>query len=142
MGRDDARAVAGLQGGRAPARAFADFMRYAVSSRPVEQFDTEVTLPEWQLEDEDDAYFGDPLEDEIFVDENGMPIANPGPYGGDRRYDDVVAPDNMSEEWLDEVLRRSEGERRSERRNEPPPRNDRNAPSAPAIRPQENDPTQ
>ncbi len=141
MGRDDARAVAGLQGGRAPARAFADFMRYAVSSRPVEEFDTEVTLPEWQLEDEDDAYFGDPLDDEIFVDENGMPISDPGAYGGDRRYEDVVAPDNMSEEWLDEVLRRSEGDRRSERRNTPPP-NDRDEPAAPAIRAQEDDPTQ
>ena len=30
MGRDDAKPVAGLQGGTAPARAFADFMRYAV----------------------------------------------------------------------------------------------------------------
>jgi penicillin-binding protein 1A len=142
MGRDDARAVAGLQGGRAPARAFADFMTYAVSSRPVEEFDTEVTLPEWQLEDEDDAYFGDPFEDEVFVDENGMPIADPGAYGGDRRYEDVVAPDNMSEEWLDEVLRRSEGERRSERRNSPSPPNDRDAPAAPAIRAQEDESTQ
>lgn len=141
MGRDDARAVAGLQGGRAPARAFADFMRYAVSSRPVEEFDTEVTLPEWQLEDEDDAYFGDPLDDEIFVDENGMPISGPGAYGGDQRYEDVVAPDNMSEEWLDEVLRRSEGQRRSERRNTPAP-NERNEPTAPAIRAQEDNPTQ
>lgn len=142
MGRDDARTVAGLQGGRAPARAFADFMRYAVSSRPVEEFETEVTLPEWQLEDEDDAYFGDPLEDEVFVDENGMPIGNPGIYGEDRRYEDVVAPDNMSEEWLDEVLRRSEGDRRAERRNTPPPPNDRNEPTAPAVRAQEDEPTQ
>jgi len=139
MGRDDARSVAGLQGGRAPARAFADFMTYAVSSRPVEEFDTEVTLPEWQLEDEDDAYFGDPFQDEVFVDENGMPIADPGTYGGDRRYEDVVAPDNMSEEWLDEVLRRSEGERNAERRNDPSPPDER---ADPALRAQEEEPTQ
>src|SRR3546814_16827490 len=53
MGRDDAKPVGGLQGGRAPARAFADYMRVAVARRPVEQFDTEVVLPEWQLEDEE-----------------------------------------------------------------------------------------
>jgi penicillin-binding protein 1A len=137
MGRDDARSVAGLQGGRAPARAFADFMRYAVSSRPVEEFDTDITLPEWQLEDEDDAYFGDPFGDEVFVDENGMPIGDPRTYGGDQRYEDAVAPDDMSEEWLDEVLRRSEGERREERREAPSPQNDRDVPAAPAIRSQE-----
>ena len=76
MGRDDAKPVGGLQGGRAPARAFADYMRVAVARRPVEQFDTEVVLPEWQLEDEDEAYMGEPGEDG-FVDENGMPIELP-----------------------------------------------------------------
>src|SRR5204863_2600653 len=49
MGRDDARPVAGLHGGTAPARAFAAFMKVAVANRPVEQFDTKVTLPEFQL---------------------------------------------------------------------------------------------
>lgn len=142
MGRDDARSVPGLQGGRAPARAFADFMTYAVSSRPVEEFATEVTLPEWQLEDEDDAYFGDPFQNEVFVDENGMPIGDPGTYGEERRYEDVVAPDNMSEEWLDEVLRRSEGERRAERQDDPSPQEDRDVPAAPAIRAQEEEPIQ
>ena len=137
MGRDDARRVAGLQGGRAPARAFADFMRYAVSSRPVEEFDTEVTLPEWQLEDEDDAYFGDPYIDEIFVDENGMPIGDADASGEDRRDDDVGARNDMDEEWLDEVLRRSERDRRREDRQ---PGNDRQPPSA--VRTQEEQPTQ
>ena len=51
-------------------------MRVAVARRPVEQFDTEVVLPEWQLEDEDEAYMGEPGE-EGFVDENGMPIELP-----------------------------------------------------------------
>ncbi|WP_395624023.1 transglycosylase domain-containing protein, partial [Sphingomonas daechungensis] len=41
MGRDDARAIAGLQGGTAPARAFHDFMVVAVANRPVENFQTE-----------------------------------------------------------------------------------------------------
>ena len=49
MGRDDARPIAGLQGGTAPARAFHDFMSVAVAKRPVEQFDTQVPVPDWQL---------------------------------------------------------------------------------------------
>ncbi|TAK09403.1 MAG: PBP1A family penicillin-binding protein [Rhizorhabdus sp.] len=72
MGRDDAKAVAGLQGGRAPARAFADFMRVAVAKRPVEQFETAVTLPEFQLEPDDETYLNMP--DEGMVDADGMPI--------------------------------------------------------------------
>lgn len=77
MGRDDARAVGGLQGGRAPARAFSQFMQSAVARRPVEQFDTKVVLPEWQLEEDGEAYFGEPGS-EGFVDENGMPLELPG----------------------------------------------------------------
>src|SRR5438552_1020096 len=49
MGRDDARTVPGLQGGTAPARAFHDFMMVAVANRPVEPFDTQVPMPDWQL---------------------------------------------------------------------------------------------
>lgn len=56
MGRDDDKAVAGLSGGHAPAQAFARFMKVAVANRPIENFDTAVTLPEWQLEPDVDAY--------------------------------------------------------------------------------------
>ncbi|MES2146635.1 MAG: PBP1A family penicillin-binding protein [Pseudomonadota bacterium] len=77
MGRDDARPVAGLQGGTAPARAFHDFMTVAVANRPVEQFDTQVPLPDWQLSP-DEEYIGDSNYDTNgmapLVDENGMPI--------------------------------------------------------------------
>jgi penicillin-binding protein 1A len=73
MGRDDARPVKGLQGGTAPARAFAAFMKIATAKRPVEQFDTEVTLPEWQLEPDEEAYFSRPDEG-AFVDADGNPI--------------------------------------------------------------------
>ncbi|MFM9853192.1 MAG: transglycosylase domain-containing protein [Sphingomonadaceae bacterium] len=74
MGRDDARPVKGLQGGTAPARAFAAFMRIAVSGRKIEAFDTKVTLPEWQLEpDEEATYLGKPDETR-FVDDDGNPI--------------------------------------------------------------------
>ncbi|TWJ09270.1 penicillin-binding protein 1A [Altererythrobacter ishigakiensis] len=70
MGRDDARAVRGLQGGRAPARAFSAFMREAVKGRPVEEFDTEVQLPGWMLEPDDEYLYGDP-DDYYFIDESG-----------------------------------------------------------------------
>ncbi len=76
MGRDDNRRVAGLQGGRAPAQAFAAYMRYAVKDRPVEQFDTELKLPEWQLEPDDEYFFGDPG-DYYFIDEQGN-LIEPG----------------------------------------------------------------
>jgi penicillin-binding protein 1A len=83
MGRDDAKAVGGMQGGRAPAKAFADYMRVAVASRPVEQFETEVVMPEWQLEEGGDAYFGEPSEG-TSVDENGMPLELPAAQSGER----------------------------------------------------------
>ncbi len=70
MGRDDSRVVPGLQGGTAPARAFAAFMRYAVAKRPVEQFETELKLPDWQLEPDEEAMHGNP-EDYYFIDEQG-----------------------------------------------------------------------
>jgi penicillin-binding protein 1A len=76
MGRDDAKAVGGLQGGTAPAKAFAAFMRYAVKDRPVEQFDTDLKLPEWQLEPDDEYYYGDP-DDYYYIDEAGN-LIDPG----------------------------------------------------------------
>jgi len=70
MGRDDARPVGGLQGGHAPARAFAEYMKVAVARRPVRQFDTKLQLPEWQLEPDDEQLQGNP-DDYYYVDENG-----------------------------------------------------------------------
>ncbi|HYD25275.1 MAG TPA: PBP1A family penicillin-binding protein [Croceibacterium sp.] len=80
MGRDDARAVAGLQGGTAPARAFSDFMRFAVRGRPVEEFDTDLKLPEWQLEPDEEWMYGDPDDDYYFIDEDGN-LIEPVPAG-------------------------------------------------------------
>jgi penicillin-binding protein 1A len=79
MGRDDAKAVPGLQGGTAPARAFADFMRYAVRGRAVEEFDTEVTLPDWQLEPDEEWLYGEPGDDYYYVDEQGNLIEPAAP---------------------------------------------------------------
>lgn len=91
MGRDDAKAVPGLQGGRAPAQAFAAYMRYAVKDRPVEEFDVTLNLPDWMAEPDEEALFGDP-EEYYYIDENGnlvepgrrQPTQNPFPPEGER----------------------------------------------------------
>ncbi|MDK4805955.1 MAG: PBP1A family penicillin-binding protein [Novosphingobium aromaticivorans] len=70
MGRDDARPVPGLQGGTAPARAFASYMRVATAKRPVEQFQTQLQLPGWNLEPDDEAMLNNPA-DYSYTDENG-----------------------------------------------------------------------
>ncbi len=80
MGRDDSKKVGGLQGGTAPAKAFAAYMRYAVKGRPVEEFDTDLKLPEWQLEPDDEYMLGDP-DDYYFVDEQGNLIEPGEPQG-------------------------------------------------------------
>jgi len=85
MGRDDARAVPGLQGGAAPARAFAAYMRYAVRDRPIEPFDTDLKLPDWQLEPDDEYYYGnedgsaDPY---YYIDEQGNLVEPAAPARG------------------------------------------------------------
>ena len=70
MGRDDAKTVPGLQGGTAPARAFADYMRVAVANRPVEQFDTQVQLPEFQVEP-DEEQLGQSGDQYYYTDDQG-----------------------------------------------------------------------
>ena len=97
MGRDDARTVAGLQGGTAPARAFHDFMTVAVANRPVEPFETQVPMPDWQLTPEEEMY-GDTAVDanamQPMVDENGMPIGTPPPQSPDTpQQQPTVRPD-------------------------------------------------
>ncbi len=115
MGRDDAKPVAGLQGGAAPARAFAAYMRVAVAGRPVEKFDTEAKLPEWQLEPDDEANFGQPG-DYYYTDEQGN-LVDPGnrtrdqePYQGPENQgnnDGLVAvpqqPAAANDDFLDEA---------------------------------------
>ena len=114
MGRDDARAVGGLEGGRAPAQAWAAFMRIAVSGRPVENFDTEVTFPE-RLEDEELL----PLEGEegVLVDENGMPIEGQ-PLPSDGNLIDGTEPAPLDDEFIDRAIGRSREEEDGEL---PPP---------------------
>ncbi len=116
MGRDDARPVPGLQGGAAPARAFAAYMRVAVANRPVEKFDTELILPSWQIEPDDEAMFADP-ENYSFVDDQGnliepetggTRIRPQGPGPGESMIDEggglePVSPPAANDDFLDEA---------------------------------------
>lgn len=123
MGRDDAKRVDGLQGGRAPAQAFAAYMRYAVKDRPVEEFETEVHLPEWQLEPDDEYFFGDP-DDYYFIDEQGN-LVEPGrreqpgeaqfPVEGEQLPNDRLRGPDNGQAASDDFLDRATGQ------NVPPP---------------------
>ena len=93
FGRDDAKAVGGLWGGTSPARAFAEYMRYAVKDRPIEPFDTKVQLPQWQLEPDDEYIQGNP-EDYYNYDENGNLVPPPGP---DLPRGNLLPPDGATE---------------------------------------------
>jgi penicillin-binding protein 1A len=53
-------------------------MSYAVKDRPVEQFDTQVQLPQWNLEPDDEYIQSDPG-DYYNYDENGNLVPPPGP---------------------------------------------------------------
>lgn len=128
MGRDDAKAIPGLQGGRAPAAAFHDFMVAAVADRPAEPFEIEVEAPDWAVEPDEEAWFGEPG-DEPQVDENGYPI-QPPPENYDPGYlgespappaegQPVVRPpqyrppapepdeEQLDQEWLDRAVGRA-----------------------------------
>jgi penicillin-binding protein 1A len=158
MGRDDAKPIPGLHGGTAPARAFAAFMKPATANRPIEQFSTQVTLPELQLDNEEQSYFGAP-DNALYVDENGNPI-DPGtqqalPNDGGQQVDADGNPvpgqgeapppgkqEKLDQEWMDRVIGR-DSPRPAPGRS--PPRDDRPAATPPpraAERPQDSRPNQ
>ncbi|MEI6640471.1 MAG: PBP1A family penicillin-binding protein [Novosphingobium sp.] len=121
MGRDDARPVPGLQGGTAPARAFAAFMKIATAKRPPERFDTEVKLPQWQLEPDDESMQANP-DGYFYADPDGN-IIEPGAQGRTPSADSVVpsgeqgvpVPEGAPAAAGDDFLNRATG-----RQNEPP----------------------
>ncbi|QNM82111.1 PBP1A family penicillin-binding protein [Sphingomonas sabuli] len=104
MGRDNAKPVAGLAGGTAPARAFHDFMVKAVAKRPVEQFETTVPMPDWELEPEE-SWFGDEYIEsntEPMVDADGNPFGPADPYGQPVPQQPQPQPQQpVTQEWLD-----------------------------------------
>ena len=140
MGRDDAKTVAGLQGGTAPAKAFHDFMAVAVANRPVEQFDTQVPLPDWQLTPEEEVY-GDMDVDANamtpMVDENGMPIGTPPSDPNFPPPQPAIRPDGTGAPTQEELDRAFPPQQQQQRSNQYPPPQQRPQPqpSAPAPDP-------
>ena len=117
MGRDNARAVPGLHGGTAPARAFAAFMKVAVASRPPEPFETGVTLPDEAAAFGEEDYFGEP-DNGMLVDPDGNPIeqAPPGTAPDDPSRDRPL-PDGLPPPEASDGAR-GRGERPGERLDE------------------------
>ncbi len=132
MGRDDAKALPGLQGGTSPARAFRDHMVRAVANRPVEKFDIEVAVPDWEMEPDEEAWFGEPEngpipgEPGMMVDPDGNPIAPqpgqpievapqplPAPADEPRR-------EELNQEWLDRAVGRERAPPPAPRQAPPP----------------------
>jgi penicillin-binding protein 1A len=147
MGRDDARQVPGLQGGTAPARAFHDFMAAAVANRPVEQFETQVPIPDWQLTPEEEMYGDtemDPNAVQQMVDENGMPIGMPPPEPGMQEQQPMVRPDGTGEptqQWLDQVLPPQQRQPQQPPQPQPQPQDDqRSVPPADPSQPRSETP--
>ena len=52
-------------------------MRVAVKGRPIEKFDTDLQLPEWQLEPDEEWMLDDPGDEYYYVDEQGN-LIEPG----------------------------------------------------------------
>ncbi|MFY8193527.1 MAG: penicillin-binding transpeptidase domain-containing protein, partial [Novosphingobium sp.] len=127
MGRDDAKAVPGLQGGAAPARAFAAYMKVATRKRPVEQFDTELKLPQWQLEPDDEAMQGNP-DDYFYVDEQGNLVdpsrrsRQPEEPAFDPDAPPEGVPPDVPQAANDDFLNRATGRRDNDAGYGPPPR--------------------
>jgi penicillin-binding protein 1A len=121
MGRDDAKPVPGLQGGTAPARAFAAYMRVATAKRPPEKFQTDLKLPAQQLEPDDETLQNNP-DSYFYVDPNGNIANHQGAAapGGDaqpapaRNHDDTAPVQDdggqaANEEFLDRATGRPAG---------------------------------
>jgi penicillin-binding protein 1A len=127
MGRDDARPIGGLQGGTAPARAFHDFMAVAVANRPVEQFETQVPIPDWQLTPQEQLYGDQPVDAngmQPMVDENGMPLGTPSPgqIPSNPQQQPMVRPDGTgepSQQELDQAFPPDQQQQRRQRQPQP-----------------------
>ena len=66
----------------------------AVANRPVEQFQTDATGPEWEIEGGDNALLEiAPPDDEPFVDADGNPVERDGPPADDFRPNEGLPPE-------------------------------------------------
>jgi penicillin-binding protein 1A len=137
MGRDDNKAIPGLQGGRAPARAFHDFMVRAVANRPAEAFEIAVQTPEWAVTEPDEETWFEAPDNGLFVNPDGSGPAGPIPPSAPR--EDEAGPPPEDEERLDQDFI----DRATDRvRPEPPPRRDRDAPRPDRRSPRPADPVE
>jgi penicillin-binding protein 1A len=120
FGRDDNRALPGLAGGRAPARAFHDFMIRAVANRPVESFTTDAAAPDWQSEGDNQIWYAPP-DDQPLVDADGNPIepGTPPPDNQSGDPNEATPPkddqsERLDQDWLDRAIERRPARRRDE----------------------------
>jgi penicillin-binding protein 1A len=88
-------------------------MSVAVANRPVEQFETTVPMPDWQLEPEEEYPGGEYIDTNTMpmVDENGNPIPGTSAYpGSDMQQQQQLPPGQqpppggLTQQWLDNVL--------------------------------------
>jgi penicillin-binding protein 1A len=109
MGRDDNKAIPGLQGGRAPARAFHDFMQRAVANRPAENFEISVQMPEWAVSEPDEETWFEAPDNGALVNPDGT-----GPSGGfqplpprrDEPEPGPVQDDRLDQDFIDRAIDR------------------------------------
>jgi len=97
MGRDDARAVPGLQGGRAPARAFASYMSRAVGGTPPSPLTTEVDTGGFGLEPDDQVYGIDPGAEGLTAGQGGEVPSAMEPEPDPPRLDDQFLDEQVGE---------------------------------------------
>ena len=139
MGRDDARPIAGLQGGTAPARAFASFMKVAVANRPITKFETDVPLPDWQLEPDEEALgTAIPTDEGIgpsMVDANGNPIGTPP--GESQGIPVPSQPGSPDQSELDRIFNSPPPQREPQR---PPPSPPKSEPAPDPLQPRPEQP--
>jgi penicillin-binding protein 1A len=78
-----------------------------VAKRPVEQFDTQVPVPDWQLTPEEemlgDSTMDANLAQPMMVDENGMPIGVPPTDPNYPQQQPMVRPDGTGEPTQQEL---------------------------------------
>ena len=102
-------------------------MSVAVARRPVEQFETQVPIPDWQLTPEEEM-FGDQAVDangmQPMVDENGLPLGTPPQEPGFQQQPPLVRPDGTgdpSQQELDQAFPPQQPQPQPPRRPQPQP---------------------
>ena len=131
MGRDDNKAIPGLQGGRAPARAFHDFMVRAVANRPPETFEISVETPEWAVTEPDNETWFEAPDNGVLINPDGTGPPLSGPPLPPRDEEEGPPPDEeerLDQDFIDRAIDRERPEpvRRRDRdrdrfRDEDPP---------------------